>query len=104
VEEPTARCHSTSLALLVPFPLTERVLEDRIDADGARWKVKSEGSAESGGIDPEATLVQLGANQMWTYEARRSETRSRQRLTIGHPESLSGTDSRRRWREWKMIV
>jgi len=49
--------HSTSLALLVPFPLTERVLEDRIDADGARWKVKSERDPQRAGASiPRALL------------------------------------------------
>lgn len=57
-----------------PFPLTQRVLEDRISGREGHWRTRGAGPVESVQISRFCRLLMLAAESDWTYQAKDGET------------------------------
>ena len=57
-----------------PFPLTQRVLEDHLGKQEARWRARSAAPAESVEVTRHCRLLMLSGEHDWTYKSVGGET------------------------------
>ncbi len=75
LDEGRPAVHKHRLLMIgAPFPLTQKVLEDRQGLTEAHWRVKSQVAAEKAAVTPDCDLLMIGGDYDWTYEERDGET------------------------------
>lgn len=68
-----------------PFPLTQRVVEDRLGRKEARWKAKAEAPPEEFELTSSCKLVMLASDSEWIYSGADGETEVRVVLDFSVP-------------------
>lgn len=71
-----------------PFPLTQRVQEDRIEAKEAHWHARPEGAPEAIDITDCCKILMLSSEQDWSYVAKNGETEVTVTIDFTVPSSL----------------
>jgi hypothetical protein len=59
--------HFRWLSVCAPFPLIQRVVEDRIDSTGAQWTTRSERAGSYADSGPNRAMLIVASNQNWTF-------------------------------------
>ena len=77
-----------------PFPLTQRVIEDRIGKTEAHWRARVEGPPESVEVTHLCRLLMLSGQSDWAYRALNGETELTVTFDFEVPAELleAGTD------------
>lgn len=71
-----------------PFPLTQKVLDDRLDAGRAHWHARVDGPVERVEISPACCLLMLPAESDWTYSAADGDTEVTVTLDYNVPSGM----------------
>lgn len=71
-----------------PFPLTQRVSEDRLGRRSAHWVSQGEGPSQSLVIDGLCRMLLLAARQEWTLKSEDGDTEVRVVLDYAIPPQL----------------
>lgn len=66
--------HFQWLSVGTPFPLTQRVLEDRVDPSGAHWRIRSKGGGTCADAGQHCALLMLASDQNWAYSPSNGDT------------------------------
>ena len=67
--------HRRSLMVGTPFPLTQRVLDERLQGSGAHWRSKPEDKAEAYDLSEHCKMLILASEQDWTYSSENGDTK-----------------------------
>jgi len=57
-----------------PFPLTQRVVEDRLHGTEAHWRAKPEGKSKTIDICDSCKMLMISGEQDWSYLSDKDET------------------------------
>jgi len=57
-----------------PFPLTQRVVEDRLHGNEAHWRAKPEGKSKTIDICDSCKMLMISGEQDWSYLSKKGET------------------------------
>jgi hypothetical protein len=71
-----------------PFPLTQRVLEDRLQGTEAHWRVKPDGNSQTIDICDSCKMLMISGEQDWSYSSKKDETEVSVVLDFAVPSEL----------------
>jgi len=77
-----------SVMVGTPFPLTQRVLEDRLGRTEAHWRARGEDAPECVEVAPLCSLMMLSGEYDWTYKSADGETEVTAVLDFTLPSKL----------------
>jgi len=79
-----------SLMVGAPFPLTQRVVEDKLGRKQARWRSRAEAPTEKFEVTRSCQLVMLAGDCEWTYKEADGDTEVTAVLDFTVPTDLIG--------------
>ena len=71
-----------------PFPLTQRVVEDKLGKEEAHWRAKAEAPTESVEVSRSCKMILLAGNFDWTYKKAEGDTEVTVVLDFAVPTDL----------------
>ena len=71
-----------------PFPLTQRVLEDRLRGTEAHWRAEPEGKSKTIDVRDSCKMLMISGEQDWSYSSKNGETEVRVVLDFVVPSEL----------------